>query len=104
MNRILERSVQRREPPLYKGKRLKFYYATQVAAKPPTFVFFVNYPEAVHFSYQRYLVNRLRAEALLGETPVRALFRLRTGRIDFGRRKHRSIRRPRSRPRNRKRS
>jgi GTP-binding protein len=104
VNRILERSVQRREPPLHKGKRLKFYYATQVTAKPPTFVFFVNYPEAVHFSYRRYLVNRLREEALLGETPVRALFRLRTGRIDFGRRKHGSIRKSRSRHRNRKRS
>ncbi|MCG6894698.1 MAG: ribosome biogenesis GTPase Der [Desulfobacteraceae bacterium] len=87
VNRILERAVQRKSPPLHKGKRLKFYYATQVTARPPTFVFFVNYPEAVHFSYQRYLVNRLREEAGLDETPVRALFRLRTGRIAFDGRK-----------------
>ena len=47
-------------PPTHKGQRLKIYYASQVAVGPPTFVLFVNDPELLHFSYQRYLENRLR--------------------------------------------
>ncbi len=87
LNRIMEQSLERTEPSLHKGRRLKFYYATQVAAKPPTFVSFVNFPEGVHFSYQRYLINRIREEAGLTQTPVRLLLRQRTGKIDFGKRK-----------------
>lgn len=84
LNRIIEQAIQRTEPSLHKGKRLKFYYATQVASKPPTFVCFVNYPEAVHFSYQRYLMNQIREQAKLDKTPIRLIFRLRTGKIEFG--------------------
>ena len=83
LNKIVERAVERTEPPLHKGKRLKFYFASQVSKKPPTFVFFVNFPEAVHFSYKRYLMNQLREMLELNHTPFRILFRQRTGKIDF---------------------
>ncbi|MBF0468276.1 MAG: ribosome biogenesis GTPase Der [Desulfamplus sp.] len=85
LNRIIEDSVFRSEPPLHKGKRLKFYYATQISVKPPTIVCFVNYPDAVHFSYKRYLVNQIREIAELEQTPINLLFRERTGKIDFSR-------------------
>ena len=87
LNRILKRAIEKNEPSLHKGKRLKFYYATQASAKPPTFVCFVNYPDAVHFSYKRYLINQIRTEAGLDKTPLRIIFRLRTGRIEFGKKK-----------------
>ena len=83
LNRIVEDAIFRSEPPMHKGKRLKFYYATQVAVKPPTIVCFVNYPEAVHFSYHRYLINQIREMAELPNTPIRLLFRAKTGKIDF---------------------
>jgi len=86
LNRIIEEAVFRSEPPLHKGKRLKFYYATQVAVKPPTIVCFVNYPDAVHFSYKRYLMNQIREIAELGQTPINLYFRERTGKIDFSER------------------
>jgi GTP-binding protein len=84
LNRMIEEATQYNEPPLHKGKRLKFYYSTQVSVKPPTFVSFVNYPQAVHFSYKRYLVNQIRSQTGLDKTPLRLLFRLRTGKIEFG--------------------
>jgi GTP-binding protein len=80
LNRILETAVRQTPPPLHRGRRIKFYYATQVAVKPPSFLFFVNYPEAVHFSYKRYLINRIREEADLRQTPIRLLLRKREGR------------------------
>ena len=83
LNRIIEDAIFRAEPSLHKGKRLKFYYATQVSTRPPTIVCFVNYPEAVHFSYKRYLVNQIREMAELEKIPIRLLFRARTGKIDF---------------------
>ncbi len=87
VNQIIEKAIERNEPSLHKGKRLKYYYATQVSSKPPTFVCFVNYPEAVHFSYKRYLTNQIRMETGLDQTPIRILFRQRTGRIEFGEKK-----------------
>lgn len=84
LNRIVNEAVARNEPPMHKGKRLKFYYTTQISERPPTFVSFVNYPEAVHFSYQRFLANQIRAGTGLDLTPLRLYFRLRTGKIDFG--------------------
>jgi GTP-binding protein len=83
VNRIIEDAVYRDEPSLHKGRRLKFFYASQVAVKPPTFVCFVNYPEAVHFSYKRYLVNQLRQMIPLSLTPVNLYFREKTGKIEF---------------------
>lgn len=84
INRIMAEAISRNEPPLHKGRRLKFYYTTQVGQRPPTFVTFVNYPDAVHFSYQRYLTNQLRLGTQLDMTPIRLYFRLRTGKIEFG--------------------
>ena len=80
LNRIIEEAIRRNEPAFHKGRRLNFYYTTQVATKPPTFVFFVNHPEAVHFSYRRYLANRIREATGLDQTPIRTYFRKRTGR------------------------
>jgi GTP-binding protein len=85
LNRIFKEATQRTEPPLHRGRRLKFYYATQVGQRPPTFVCFVNFPDAVHFSYQRYLLNQVRARTGLDMTPLRIYFRLRTGKIEFSR-------------------
>ncbi len=79
LNKLMESALSRNEPSLHKGKRLKFYYATQVSTKPPTFVSFVNFPGGVHFSYKRYLVNRIREGFSLDKTPIRLLFRQRTG-------------------------
>lgn len=95
LNKILERSIMKNEPSLYRGKRLKFYYITQSASKPPTFICFANYPKAVHFSYQRYLTNRIREETGLDKVPIRLIFRPRKGRIKFKhKRKPRKNRRP----------
>jgi GTP-binding protein len=80
LNKIFYQAIERTEPSLYRGKRIKFFYATQVSTRPPTFVCFVNYPDAVHFSYKRYLINQIREKAGLDKTPVRLIFRKRTGR------------------------
>ena len=77
LNRLLEVALERNAPPLHRGRPVKFYYATQVTSQPPTVVFFVNHPEAVHFSYKRYLVNQLREQTGLDRTPIRMLFRQR---------------------------
>ncbi len=60
LNEIMTEAVALQQPPSDKGKRLKLYYMTQVAVKPPTFVIFVNDKELMHFSYTRYLENRIR--------------------------------------------
>jgi GTP-binding protein len=78
LNKIFEQAIERTEPSLYRGRRIKFLYATQISTKPPTFVCFVNYPDAVHFSYKRYLINQIREKAGLDKTPVRIIFRKRT--------------------------
>jgi len=80
LNRCLERAIERNEPSLHRGKRIKFYYGAQTSTKPPTIVCFVNYPQAVHFSYKRYLINQFREETGLDKTPIRIIFRQRTGR------------------------
>jgi GTPase len=87
INRIVNQATLRTEPPLHKGRRLKFYYTTQISERPPTFVSFVNFPDAVHFSYQRYLMNRIRSDTGLDKVPLRLYFRQRTGKINFGRKK-----------------
>lgn len=60
LNEILTEAVAMQQPPSDKGKRLKIFYMTQVAVKPPTFVIFVNSKELMHFSYTRYLENKIR--------------------------------------------
>jgi len=79
LNKIFEKAIKQNEPALFRGRRLKFYYATQVSTGPPSFVCFVNYPDAVHFSYRRYLMNQIRDKAELDKTPIRIIFRKRTG-------------------------
>ncbi len=60
LNEIMTEAVAMQQPPTDKGKRLKLYYITQAAIKPPTFVIFVNDKKLMHFSYQRYIENRIR--------------------------------------------
>jgi GTP-binding protein len=60
LNEIISEATAYQQPPSDKGKRLRIYYATQAAVKPPTFVFFVNDTELAHFSYMRYLENKIR--------------------------------------------
>ncbi|MBU1053747.1 MAG: ribosome biogenesis GTPase Der [Proteobacteria bacterium] len=79
LNRILESALSRTEPSLYRGRRLKFFYTTQVSVKPPTFIFFVNFPEAVHFSYKRFLINQIRLKTGLDKTPLKLVFKKRDG-------------------------
>jgi GTP-binding protein len=79
LNRIVQEAVARHAPPSKAGKRLKFYYATQAAVDPPTFIFFVNDTRLVHFSYERYLENTLRTNYGFLGTPVRLSFRRRQG-------------------------
>lgn len=71
LNELLIDALAVNPPPSYKGKRLKIYYATQVAARPPTFTFFVNDPQYMHFSYRRYLENRLREAFGFNGVPLR---------------------------------
>jgi GTP-binding protein len=75
LNRIIGDAVARQEPPAVKGKKPKIFYATQVAVAPPTFVFFTREAASVHFSYRRYLENRLRDVFSFLGTPVRLVFR-----------------------------
>lgn len=75
LNRIIEAAVQKNAPPLHRGRPVKFFYSAQVQAKPPTFLFFVNQPEALHFSYKRYLLNQIREQTGLDKTPIRLIFR-----------------------------
>lgn len=77
LNRILLEAQQAHAPPSKRGVRLKLYYGSQVRVDPPTFVFHVNDPELVHFSYERHLENRIReAYGFIG-TPLRLSFRKR---------------------------
>jgi GTP-binding protein len=80
LNRILEKAIEKNTPSLHRGHRIKFYYAAQISTRPPTIVCFVNFPQAVHFSYKRYLLNQLRDSSGLDKTPIRLLFRQREGR------------------------
>jgi GTP-binding protein len=77
LNRWLRTILGKREPPTRKGKRLKVLYVTQAEATTPTFVFFVNDPELVHFSYRRYLDSQLRQAFGFQGTPLRLVFRKR---------------------------
>ncbi|BCX03637.1 MAG: GTPase Der [Candidatus Roseilinea sp.] len=73
--RIVREASERHAPPTRAGKRLKIYMATQVGVNPPTFVFHVNDAQLVHFTYQRFLENRLREEFTFLGTPIRMIFR-----------------------------
>ena len=75
VNRVLQKAIERHQPPMVSGRRLKFYYATQVQSRPPTFVLFCNSPELVRTPYERYLANYFRNAFSLDKTPVRLVFR-----------------------------
>jgi GTPase len=75
VNKLIEEMILKRPPPLVGKTRLKFYYATQTGTRPPTFVLFVNHPKAVHFSYERFIVNQIRSNLGLDNIPVRVVFR-----------------------------
>lgn len=82
LNSLLEEAISIVQPPTDKGKRLKIYYITQVSTKPPTFAVFVNSKKLFHFSYERYLVNKLRQEFSFKGTPIRILIRERKEKDD----------------------
>lgn len=79
LNRFLREVVANTPPGMYrKTKRIKIYYTTQTGISPPTIALFSNYPEAIHFSYRRFLTNRIRERFQFGTSPLRLLFRKRT--------------------------
>lgn len=78
LNEVIMDAQLMTPPPTHKGQRLKIYYASQVAVAPPTFVLFVNEPELLHFSYKRYLENRLREAFCFNGTTLRIIARERT--------------------------
>jgi GTP-binding protein len=75
LNRVIRTAVERQVPPVVKGRRPKIFYGTQAAVAPPTFVFFANDAASIHFSYRRYLENRLREEFGFDGTPIKLVFR-----------------------------
>lgn len=75
LNELLAQATTRVQPPSDKGKRLKIFYMTQASIKPPTFVFFCNNKDLFHFSYQRYLENRIREAFGLEGTPIKIIIR-----------------------------
>jgi GTP-binding protein len=79
LNDVLADATARMQPPTDKGRRLKVYYITQAGVRPPTFVCFCNNTELFHFSYRRYLENRIREVFGLEGTPVRMVVRQRSG-------------------------
>jgi GTP-binding protein len=91
---VLSDAVARHQPPAVKGRRPKFYYATQATIEPPTFVLFAADAKSVHFSYRRFLENRIRDAFEFEGTPLRLIFRERS-KVELEPRK----RKPKARPR-----
>jgi GTP-binding protein len=75
LNRLLADAIENHTPPIYKNKRLKFYYTSQLSTRPPTFIIMTNSYKGVHFSYKRYLINRFRDGLGLDRVPVRIIFK-----------------------------
>lgn len=75
LNRTLRKAVDAHSPPLYKGKKVKFFYITQLGSKPPSFIIFTNRVEGVLPPYQRYLANRFREELGMDSSPMKLVFR-----------------------------
>jgi GTP-binding protein len=82
LNRLFEDITAHHPPPLRKGRPVKLFYASQVQVRPPTFVVHCSYPEALHFSYERYVQNRIRETFGFEGTPIRVFFRQRKRRGD----------------------
>lgn len=83
LNELLQYAQEKHQPPVVKNKRLKFFYMTQVGIKPPEFVIFVNYPEAVHFSYERFILNLIRKDFGFEGVPLTLHFRQKGDRNEF---------------------
>jgi len=79
LNRLLKDAVEEHNPPIYKNKRLKFYYTSQIGTCPPMFVVMTNSAKGVHFSYQRYLTNKYRDGLGLDKVPIRLIFKEKSG-------------------------
>jgi GTP-binding protein len=75
LNRLLREAVENHSPPIYKNKRLKFYYTSQIGTSPPRFVVMTNSYKGVHFSYQRYLTNKFREGLGLDKVPIQLIFK-----------------------------
>jgi GTP-binding protein len=75
LNRLLQDAVEDHSPPIYKNKRLKFYYTSQIGTRPPKFVVMTNSYKGVHFSYERYLTNRFREGLGLDKIPIKLFFK-----------------------------
>ena len=89
LNHVFSEATESHHAPLAHGRRVKFYFATQVGTRPPSFVIFTNQPFSIHFSYERYLSNRFREAFGFNGTPLRLMFR--------GREKESTARTPRKR-------
>ncbi|EKD51624.1 MAG: hypothetical protein ACD_62C00215G0008 [uncultured bacterium] len=77
LNRVFENIVDHHPLPVFKGQEIKMYYSTQVKSSPPSFMVFCNYPDKVHFTYKRYLINAIREAFALQNVPIRIMFRKR---------------------------
>jgi GTP-binding protein len=75
LNKYFGEWVEHLPPPLYRNRNIKLNYITQVSTGPPTFVISTNYPEGIHFSYERYLINQMRETFGFEGVPIRLLFR-----------------------------
>lgn len=75
LNKVFSEAIEAHHAPLSHGRRVKFYFATQVATRPPSFVIFTNQPENIHFSYERYLINTFREAFGFAGVPLRLMFR-----------------------------
>ena len=75
LNDVIQKAVLTQEPPTKKGRKLKILYATQAEISPPTFIIFVNDSSLVHFSYERFLENKLRASINFEGTPIKIIFK-----------------------------
>src|SRR6185437_5793234 len=82
VNRALKAATDAHQPPMFRGRRVKLLYGTQVKAGPPTFVVACNDPDGVHFSYRRFLSNRFRDDFNFGGAPIRLYFRKRKQRAN----------------------
>ena len=77
LNKVVETLYYKHRPPAYRGREIKFYYATQSGTAPPTFVIFTNHPEGIIESYKRYVVNELRASLGMETVPMKVYYRQR---------------------------
>ncbi len=75
LNRHFGQWIERVQPPLYRSRRIKLNYITQVSTAPPTFVIHTNFPQGIHFSYERYLINQMREAFSFEGVPIRLYFR-----------------------------